>query len=137
MKKPRYANLDVNMFDHPRIQALLDARGGAEALLYWQRSLLWSVKHLTDGYLPANWMRVHHVPAKVVRLLQEHEYWIVLQPIPELGSQDQGWLIRNYAEWQVTEEQWTEEARRRQERARKGGLAKAEKRRLRAVGEAG
>jgi hypothetical protein len=91
-----YARLDDELIDHRKIFAAgerLGKNGAAIALGFYTVGLLWSNKHLTDGYLPrAVVHQFPHVssPAAVADALVSAGLW---------ETNGSGYVIHDYADW--------------------------------------
>lgn len=79
-----WVKLDDSFFSHPKV-----VNAGTEAIGLYVLGLTYSSHHLTDGHVPAAWVK-QAVGAKVAKLtgaLVEHGLW-------ELNGT--GWLIHDY-----------------------------------------
>lgn len=117
-RRPDWFRLDTDLFDNPKImRAAID--GGDQALMLWIRGLAYSTKHLTDGWvplpLPKQWgYRQRHVDA-----LTTHVLWIPLEI-----TDDGGWLINDYRDYQPTRAEWEALGEKRSTAARAAARAR-------------
>ena len=111
--RPQWMRCDFDLFDHPKIvKAISDAGNGAGWL--YLCGLAYAVKHLTDGWVPpAIAMKAAAGPEQVAAL-EDAGLWIPLEV-----TDDGGWLINDFAEYQVTKEQWETMRERNSRNSRK------------------
>jgi len=128
--RPRYFQLDLNFRRNPKIAGI--AAGGAagwQAIVMWIDSIAYSTEHLTDGHIPAHWPRTNGYSKAAIDKLCVTELWhpsITLTfegDYPQVPEPD-GWLINDYAAYQVTRAKWTEEGQRRHEHSMKAHAAR-------------
>jgi len=128
--RPRHFKLDIDFRSNPKVMSLA-ANGGAgwQAIVMWLDSIAYSTRHLTDGYIPPHWPRTNGYTKPAINKLCVTELWhpaINLdftednQEVPE----PEGWLINDYAAYQVTRATWTDEGRRRHEASMKAHQAR-------------
>jgi hypothetical protein len=102
-----WVRLDDSFYSHPKVVS-----AGAEAVGLYVMALTYASHHLTDGHVPAAWVR-EKVGAKTRKLtaaLVEHSLW------SENGT---GWVIHDYLEYNPSRE--SIEDKRRKDAARKSG----------------
>lgn len=85
-----WVKLDDTCPDHPSIVGLSDA-----AFACWVRSLCYSSRHLTDGFIPVTARKMLGT-SKAVAELEEAGRW---EPV------ENGWMVHGYQERQRTREQ--------------------------------
>lgn len=108
-----WVRLDTQMPSNPKVLELVSRKQQAAAFAY-VCSLAYAGMHGTDGYIPENALPFIHATKAVAAQLVAVGLWI---PAPG------GWDINGWDEFQVSDEA----ARKRRERAQKGGIAKAQK----------
>lgn len=111
--KPHWVSIDTGLFDNPKILRAQQA-AGHEATTLYLRSIAYAVQQLTDGWiplpLPAQWgYRARHCDALTTAGL-----WIPLEI-----TDDGGWLIHDYAQHQITRQEWEAKIQQRRDAARK------------------
>jgi hypothetical protein len=99
--RPSWCRIDTEVFDNPKIMRAQKA-GGDQAVMLWMRGLAYSTRHLTDGWVPEPLPKQWGYNGRQTKALEANALWIPLQI-----TDDGGWLINNYAEYQVTREEWT------------------------------
>jgi hypothetical protein len=106
---------DLDMIDNPKMKRCRLALGGSHSgtVLYLQ-AMAYSVRHLTDGWVPPTCPEEWGYDASCVRALEEVGLWI-----PVEVTEDGGWLINDYAQYQVTRAEWEEKSEQRRKAARK------------------
>lgn len=98
--RPTWFRLDVDLFDNPKIhRAAHDA--GDQAVLLWMRGIAYATRHLTDGWIPLPLPKQWGYTPKHIQPLERHGLWIPLEI-----TDDGGWLINDYAQYQPTRAQW-------------------------------
>ena len=108
-----WVRLDTQMPTNPKVLELVVAKRKDTAFVY-VCSLGYAGQHGTDGFIPQAALPFIHATRKDAVLLVRVGLWI---PAPG------GWLVNGWDEFQVSDEA----ARKRRERAQKGGIAKAAK----------
>lgn len=112
MNRPTWFRLDTDIFDHPKIQrAITD--GGADAALLWMRGISYSARHLTDGWVPLSLPKQWGYKQRHIDALTRHVLWIPLEI-----TDDGGWLINDYTEYQPTRAWWEDNSERKRKAAR-------------------
>jgi hypothetical protein len=106
-----WVRLDTQFASNPKIVALVAEKKHAAAFAY-VCSLAYAGAHGTDGYIPTHCLYLVHATKRDADALVAAGLW-VLSP--------GGWDINGWDEFQVSDEA----AKRRRERAQKGGIAKA------------
>jgi hypothetical protein len=107
--------VDLDMMDNPKMKRLRLACGGGYCgrSLYLQ-AMAYSVRHLTDGWVPPTcpeeWGYDSHCP----KALEDVGLWI-----PVEITEDGGWLINDYSAYQVTRAEWEAMSEQRRKAARK------------------
>lgn len=108
-----WVRLDTSFANNPKIVRLVAEKRQAAAFAY-VCSLAYAGQHGTDGYIPEHCLYLVHATKRDAETLVEAGLWL-LSP--------GGWDINGWDEFQVSDEA----AKRRRERAQKGGIAKAKK----------
>ena len=108
-----WVRLDTQFASNPKIVDLI-AAGKWRAAFAYVASLAYAGSHGTDGYIQENSLFLVHARKVEANDLVAVGLW-KLSP--------GGWEINGWDEFQVSDEA----ARKRRERAQKGGIAKAEK----------
>jgi hypothetical protein len=108
-----WVRLDCQFANNPKIVGLL-AENKYRAAFAYVTGLAYSGAHGTDGYIPEHCLFLIHATRKDAESLVEAGLW---NPAPS------GWDINGWDEFQVSDEA----ARKRRERAQKGGIAKAQR----------
>jgi len=109
-----WARLDDELIDHHKLFAageVIGKNGAAVALGFYAVGLMWSNKHLTDGYLPLAVIKgFPHVdnPVSIADALTKAGLW------EKNGS---GFLIHDFSDWNPPAA--AVKARRRKDKARK------------------
>jgi hypothetical protein len=104
--------LDVDIFENPKIDGLLEQRNGAQAVIAYFELLAWAVRNLTDGYLPARAIRLcHRATPALARQLVESGLLV------EYGD---GWSIPDFLEYQKSASSWIAEGEKRSKSGSKG-----------------
>jgi len=111
--KPQWFRVDTAMFDNPKVVRAVQ-QGGHAAVVLWLQGIAYSTRHLTDGWvplpLPHTWgYRDKHTAALVAVGL-----WVPLEI-----TEDGGWLINDYADYQPTRQEWEDKSVKRAAAARK------------------
>jgi len=106
-----WVRLDTQFPTNPKVLELV-ARKQQPAAFAYVCSLAYAGQHGTDGYIPEYALPFIHATKAVAKHLVAVGLWV---PAPG------GWLINGWDEFQVSDEA----ARKRRERAQKGGIAKA------------
>lgn len=107
-----WVRLDTQFATNPKVLELVADKRHKAAFVY-VCALAYSGSHGTDGYLPATCLPFIHASRTDANHLVEVGLWM---PAPN------GWQINGWDEFQVSDEA----ARKRRERAQKGGHARAE-----------
>lgn len=108
-----WVRLDCQFATNPKVLELVAEKRFRAAFVY-VAALAYSGSHGTDGYLPATCLPFIHATKADANQLVDVGLWA---PMPN------GWSINGWDEFQISDEA----ARKRRERAQKGGLARAEK----------
>jgi hypothetical protein len=108
-----WVRLDTQFASNPKIVDLVTA-GKWRAAFVYVTSLAYAGSQGTDGYIPENTLFLIHAKRVDAHDLVSVGLW---KPSPG------GWEINGWDEFQVSDDA----ARRRRERAQKGGIAKAAK----------
>jgi hypothetical protein len=108
-----WVRLDTQFPSNPKVLELAAAKQHKAAFVYLC-SLAYSGQHGTDGYLPATCLPFIHATKTEATQLVNVGLWI---------ADSGGWCINGWDEFQVSDEA----AKKRRERAQKGGRAKAAK----------
>lgn len=98
--KPRWMRVDVNIIANPKLQRAIRL-GGAEAALLYLEALGYSVGNLTDGWIPEGMPSRWGYGEEQVAALLATVLWFEV-PISDEG----GWLINDYHEYQPTRPDW-------------------------------
>jgi hypothetical protein len=108
-----WVRLDTQFPSNPKILELAAAKHHKAAFVYLC-SLAYAGQHGTDGYLPEYCLPFIHATKNDANQLVKVGLWH-----PDPG----GWAINGWDEFQISDEA----AKKRRERAQKGGRARAEK----------
>jgi hypothetical protein len=108
-----WVRLDTQMPTNPKVLELVGKRHQPAAFAY-VCSLAYAGQHGTDGYIPEAALPFIHATKTIANQLVAVGLWM-----PSPG----GWVINGWDEFQVSDEA----ARKRRERAQKGGIAKAQR----------
>lgn len=108
-----WVRLDTQFPSNPKVLELA-ANKQYKAAFAYLCSLAYAGQHGTDGYLPETCLMFIHATKTEANQLVNVGLWI---PAPA------GWDIHGWDEFQVSDDA----ARKRRERAQKGGIAKAQK----------
>lgn len=117
--------VDDSFSDHPKLLGVLDARGGANAIVLWIRAGSWSAKHLTEGFIPDHILRSLGGKPAQAELLCRH--------FPPFKSGlwervDGGYQFHDWLTYQPTKQDVTaQRERNREKQARYRDRKKAEK----------
>ena len=114
-----WVRLDTQFATNPKVLELVATKRHKAAFVY-VCALAYSGSHGTDGYIPDTCLPFIHATAQDAKALVDVGLW-ALEPA--------GWQINGWDEFQISDE----DAKRRRERAQKGGLARAEKARKAAL----
>lgn len=106
-----WVRLDTGFAHNPKVVELVVANKFRSAFAY-VASLAYAGQHGTDGYIPETALFLIHATKREANDLVSTGLWL-LSP--------GGWDINGWDEFQVSDEA----AKKRRERAQKGGLAKA------------
>lgn len=107
-----WVRLDCQFATNPKVLELVSEKRFRAAFVY-VAALAYSGSHSTDGFLPSTCLPFIHATRGDANSLVDVGLW---QPAPN------GWQINGWDEFQISDEA----ARKRRERAQKGGLARAE-----------
>ncbi len=104
--RPQWMRCDLSLFRNPKL-----AGAGPGAGWLYLSGLAYSVENLTDGWLP-DWFpaTIPGCGTEHAASLEDRGLWIPLEV-----TDDGGWLINDFPEYQVTKEQW-EQMRERNRR---------------------
>jgi hypothetical protein len=108
-----WVRLDTQFANNPKIVGLVSEKRYRAAFAY-VCSLAYAGAHGTDGYIPEHCLFLIHATRHDANTLVEAGLWL---PAPA------GWQINGWDEFQVSDEA----ARKRRERAQKGGIGKSRK----------
>lgn len=108
-----WVRLDTQIPSNPKVLELV-ARKQHPAAFAYVCSLAYSGMHGTDGYIPETALPFIHATKAIANQLVAVGLWV---PAPG------GWVVHGWDEFQISDEA----ARKRRERAQKGGLARASK----------
>jgi len=108
-----WVRLDTQFANNPKIVELV-ARKRFQSAFAYVCSLAYAGAHGTDGYIPEHCLFLVHATKRDATTLVSAGLWL-----PSPG----GWDINGWDEFQVSDEA----ARKRRERAQKGGIAKAQR----------
>jgi len=108
-----WVRLDTQFGNNPKVVELV-AKKQFQAAFAYVCSLAYAGAHGTDGYIPEHCLYLVHATKRDADALVKTGLWM-----PSAG----GWDINGWDEFQVSDEA----AKRRRERAQKGGIAKAQK----------
>lgn len=99
-----WVKLDDSFFCHPKI---VEAGAEASGLYVW--ALTYSAHNLTDGHVPAGWVKqaVGSRAKRLAGILVEHGLWT------ENGT---GWVIHDYHDYNPSRESIVEKRRKDSER---------------------
>jgi hypothetical protein len=76
--------------------------------------MAYSARHLTDGWVPLTLPAAWGYGRRHTRALEDVGLWIPLEI-----TDDGGWLINDYTQYQVTREEWEAKSEQRRKAARK------------------
>jgi hypothetical protein len=110
-----WVRLDTQFPSNPKVLELVIAKQW-RAIVVWLSSLAYCGQHGSDGYIQDIALPFIHGTRKEANVLVEHHLW---DPAPG------GWIVHDWDECQVSDDA----ARKRRERAQKGGVARWEKER--------
>lgn len=108
-----WVRLDTQFANNPKVVELI-AKKQHQAAFAYVCGLAYSGAHGTDGYIPEHCLFLVHATKKEANALVNVGLWNLAPG---------GWDINGWDEFQVSDEA----ARKRRERAQKGGIAKAQK----------
>lgn len=111
--RPQWFRLDTNLFDNPKVHRAV-AAGGHGSVLLWMQSLAYSTRHLTDGWIPLAMPKRWGYTARQAAALVDSGLWIPLEI-----TDDGGWLIHDYRDYQPTREAWESRGEKMRAAARK------------------
>jgi hypothetical protein len=106
--------LDLDMLDNPKMKRLRLACGDYCGQVLYLRAMAYSVRHLTDGWVPPTCPEEWGYDSHCAEALEGVGLWIPLEI-----SDDGGWLIHDYAQYQVTRAEWEAKSEQRRKAARK------------------
>src|SRR5690349_2824299 len=112
-----WVRLDTQFPSNPKVLELV-AEKQWRAIVAWLSSLAYCGQHGSDGYIPDIALPFIHATRKEANVLVEHHLWDLAPG---------GWAVHDWDECQVSDEA----ARKRRERAQKGGVKRWEKERER------
>lgn len=108
-----WVRLDTQLPSNPKVLELV-ARKQQPAAFSYVCSLAYAGMHGTDGFIPITALPFVHATRAIANHLVAAGLWIAVPG---------GWDINGWDEFQISDEA----ARKRRERAQKGGIAKARK----------
>ena len=108
-----WVRLDTSFTTNPKIVRLVAEKRQAAAFAY-VCSLAYAGAHGTDGYIPEHCLYLVHATKRDAEALVKAGLWVLAPG---------GWDINGWDEFQVSDDA----AKKRRERAQKGGIAKAQK----------
>lgn len=111
--RPTWMRLDLDFGDHPKIMRLRQ-HGQHAAIALWVEGLAYCGRHLTDGWIPDPWPRQAGYRASAPRALVDVGLWHPLEI-----TDDGGWLINDYPDYQLTRTKWEKSVEQRRSAARK------------------
>lgn len=97
-----WVRIDDSLYDHPKFMRL-----PAGAVRLWLFGMAWSNRHATDGRLPGEARTLLRGKNSDVKSLEQAGLWI---------RQENGWLIHDYLEYQLSRAQMEAAKRRNRER---------------------
>ena len=103
-----WVRLDTSVGDNPKMMALADDKRH-RAMLGYILALCYVGRHELDGFIPNGALRVLYMTPSDAAALVDVGLW---------HTGDGGWLINDWADFQVS----SEEAQRRREKAQKAAL---------------
>lgn len=103
----------MGLFSHPKIKRLESAAGMPGVLLYI-RAISYSTEYLTDGWVPLPLPKEWGYGRKHTEALEDVGLWIPLEI-----TDDGGWIINDYPEYQITRAEWESKVEQRRKAARK------------------
>lgn len=111
--RPQWMRCDLDLFDNPKMLGATYAVGPAAIGLYLQ-GLAYAVRWLTDGWVPAPMPAMWRATESHIKALEQHGLWIPLEV-----TDDGGWLINDFPEYQVTRDEWASLSERNSRNAKK------------------
>lgn len=114
-----WVRLDTSFHHNPKIMELVAANKWRAVTVYIA-GIAHAGQHGTDGYIPESCLFLIHATKREANDLVNAGLWLMSPG---------GWDINGWDEFQISDDA----ARKRRERAQKGGLAKAEKAREKAL----
>jgi hypothetical protein len=111
--RPTWVRLDVGLFSHPKIKRLESAAGMPGVLLYI-RAISYSTEYLTDGWVPLPLPKEWGYGRKHTEALEDVGLWIPLEI-----TDDGGWIINDYPQYQLTRAEWERRSEKGRAAARK------------------
>ena len=107
-----WVRLDVGFSRNPKMLALLHEKDGYHAAFVWVVSLTYAGEQGSDGYIPESALHVLHARKRDACLLVEHRFWH--------SATGGGWVINGWDDYQQSNSETQERARRLREGAVKG-----------------
>lgn len=111
--RPQWCRLDVHYADHPKLLTLKLKRSYG-ALALWPEALAYAAHHLTDGWIPVGWPLMRGYLEEHCEQLADAGLWI-----PLVYGDEDGWLIKDWEDYQPTREQWMAVSEQRRKAAQK------------------
>jgi len=111
----KWVKLDTDFADHPKLLGVSPV-----AQITWIRSICWSAKFLTDGFVPRSAFSTIGISTRVANSLVEAGLWDAVEDC----DGENGIVVHNFCEWQVTSD---ESERRRSAVAERQRRARAKK----------
>lgn len=111
--KPPWFRVDTETFDNPKVIRAVQL-GGHAALVLWLQGIAYSTRHLTDGWVPLPMPHKWGHRDKQTSALVTVGLWH-----PVEITDDGGWLINDYTDYQPTRQEWEAKTEQRRSAARK------------------
>lgn len=111
--RPPWFRIDTGTFDNPKMVRAIH-EGGHGAVVLWLRGLAYSTHHLTDGWVPLPLPRQWGHTKRHIDALETVGLWHPLEI-----TDDGGWLIHDYPEYQITRQEWEAKVQQRRDAIRK------------------
>jgi hypothetical protein len=105
--------LDTGLFHHPKITRL-KATAGSDGVLLYIQSISYSTEYLTDGWIPLPIPKQWGFGKRHTEALEDVGLWIPLEI-----TDDGGWIINDYPQYQLTRQEWERRSEKGRAAARK------------------
>lgn len=112
IKAPHKMWVDATITENFKVDELLEQRNGPKAFVAYIELLGWSVRQLTDGYIPPKALRLCHRTTKALV-----DQLVAARLLQEYGD---GWVIPDFLEYQKASASWVEEGEKRYKAGRIG-----------------